>query len=72
MSKPVKKDPRGRKKKARDKKFSRSVHVKCKPDVYAELSKKAKLCTKGNISAFLRHAGRQYTPKKGEKIAPDA
>lgn len=68
----LKKDPRGRKKKSCDKKFSRSVHVKLTLGAYSELSKKAKLCAKGNISAFLRHAGRQYTPKKGEKITLDA
>lgn len=29
----------------------------------------AKRFAKGNLSAWLRHAGKVYTPKKGEKVS---
>lgn len=35
------------------------------------LKEKAKLFTKGNLSAWLRYAGLQYVPKKGESIPLD-
>lgn len=35
------------------------------------LKEKAKLFTKGNLSAWLRYAGLQYVPKKGEQIPLD-
>lgn len=35
---------------------------------YAELKFAAELYAKGNLSAWLRHAGRHYQPKKSESI----
>lgn len=33
------------------------------------LKAQAKRFAQGNLSAWLRHAGRKYTPKRGEKIS---
>lgn len=37
----------------------------------AALKDKAKKFSKGNLSAWLRHAGLKYVPKKGEVISLD-
>lgn len=34
----------------------------------AVVTRKAELYAKGNVSAWLRHAGEHYVPKEGEKI----
>lgn len=34
----------------------------------AVVTRKAELYAKGNLSAWLRHAGENYVPKEGEKI----
>lgn len=44
------------------------VNVKISKKDRAALVANAKRFAKGNLSAWIRHAGRVYTPKKGEKI----
>jgi hypothetical protein len=53
------------------KKRSKLVVVNVKMSVADRMSLKAsaKRHAKGNLSAWVRHAGRKYTPKKGEKIS---
>lgn len=38
----------------------------------AEMQRKADRHAEGNLSAWIRHAARMYTPKKGEKIVQRA
>lgn len=53
--------------KAAPKKKFRVVNVKVGGE-QREIEAKARRYADGNISAWLRYAGRMYTPKKGEKV----
>lgn len=44
------------------------IHIKLSSADKKALGKIASQYAEGNVSAWLRHAGRKYTPKKGEKI----
>lgn len=35
---------------------------------FEEMRRKAELYAEGNLSAWIRHACRMYTPKKGERV----
>jgi hypothetical protein len=48
------------------------VNMKVGSKDRAALNAMAKKHAKGNLSAWLRHAGLKYVPKKGEKIAADS
>lgn len=39
---------------------------------HEQIQKKADRHARGNLSAWLRHAGRMYTPKRGEKVLKKA
>lgn len=45
------------------------VNVKMSDGDRKRLQANAKRFAQGNLSAWLRHAGKVYTPKKGEKIS---
>lgn len=47
----------------------RVVNVKMSEADRKSLIAHAKRFAEGNLSAWLRHAGRRYVPKKGEKIS---
>lgn len=64
---------RSKKKKAPARKKTLDViNVKMSKATRSALKSRAKKFAKGNLSAFLRHAGLKYTPRKGEKISLDA
>ncbi len=44
------------------------INVKTPPETRARLQAQADKYANGNLSAWLRHAGLQYTPKKGESV----
>jgi len=46
----------------------KTIPVRTGEDDRQVLLAKAARYTDGNVSAFLRHAGRNYTPKPGERI----
>lgn len=48
------------------------VNLKVGSKDRAALNAMAKKYAKGNLSAWLRHAGLRYVPKKAEKIAADS
>lgn len=45
------------------------VNTKMSASDRKALQAKAKKFAQGNLSAWVRHAGKKYTPKKGEKIS---
>lgn len=67
-SKPTNKPAKPRKK-APKKKGLGVVNVKMSSADRKLLVANAKRWAEGNLSAWVRHAGREYTPRKGEKIS---
>lgn len=61
--------PAPKSKKAKNGSHLGVVNVKMSATDRKRLQANAKKHAKGNLSAWLRHAGKVYTPKKGEKIS---
>lgn len=58
-----------KKKSSKNKSELKIVNVKISAAERKRLQANADKFAQGNLSAWLRHSGRQYTPRRGEKVS---